>query len=229
MTRNSALGNVYKLAFWAAAYLVHNPDLLQSIRAEVLPAAFGTRVDERYVSEKCPKLDSFINEILRLYATSGLIREVVAPTVVGGKILKPDSLVLVSYIVTHHVVLALTHNLQVPYHELHLDNDTWGNKPLSFDPERFYVNPKLQNSKAFRPFGGGTQLCPGRVVARQTVGYFISLLATRFDIAIDQTSPSRFPRADLAKPAAGIPLPQEGDNVMLLLGERTKEMEYMMY
>jgi cytochrome P450 len=77
---------------------VHNPGLLESIRAEVLPAATGTQVDERYISEKCPKLDSLINEVLRLYATSGLIREVITPTVVGSKTLETNSMVLVSYI-----------------------------------------------------------------------------------------------------------------------------------
>ncbi|KAK7192352.1 hypothetical protein DPSP01_004938 [Paraphaeosphaeria sporulosa] len=97
---------------------------------------------------------------------------------------------------------------------LHLDDDTRGDNSLAFDPECFYANPKLQDSKAFRPFGGA---------ARRTVGYFVSVLITRFDLAVDQESSSSFPLSDLAKPAAGIPLSQAGDDVELLFGERREE------
>jgi cytochrome P450 len=191
---------------------------------EVLPAARGNEIDEVNISEKCPRLYSLISEVLRLYATSGLIREVVAPTVVGRKTLETDSMVLVSYDFTQSSTASSDKDSQVPYHELHLDNDTWGEDPLGFDPERFYINSKLQNSKAYRPFGGRSQLCPGRVIARRTIGYFVALLVTRFDVGIDGGSASRFPRADLAKPAAGIPLPREGDDVVLVLRERSKAL-----
>lgn len=53
-------------------------------------------MDEEYISKNCPKLDSLISEVLQLYATSGLMREAVAPTAVGGKILEANSMVLVS-------------------------------------------------------------------------------------------------------------------------------------
>lgn len=94
MTR--ILGNMYKVAFWAIAHLAYDPTLLQSIRAEVMPSVKKGELDEAYLVDRCPKLDSFINEILRLTVASPLVRETVAPTVLGGKILQPGNKLLVS-------------------------------------------------------------------------------------------------------------------------------------
>jgi hypothetical protein len=62
----SILGNIYKVAFWASAHLTYDPALLESIRTEVLPAMRDGDLGELYLAEQCPKLESFISEILRL-------------------------------------------------------------------------------------------------------------------------------------------------------------------
>lgn len=91
------MGNLYKLVFWVISYLVSNPALLQEIRVEILPAIQGEheQVDEAYLLEQCPKLDSLVNETLRLTVTSALARVILEPTVVGKKTLRPGNKVMV--------------------------------------------------------------------------------------------------------------------------------------
>ena len=89
------MGNLYKLTFWLVSHLAHSPALLEQIREEVLPAVQGKQVDETYLLEQCPKLDSLVSETLRLTVTSSLARVILEPTVVGGKMLKPGNKIMV--------------------------------------------------------------------------------------------------------------------------------------
>ena len=89
------MGNLYKLAFWLLSHLVHNSALLEQIREEILPAVQGKQVDETYLLEQCPRLESLVSETLRLTVTSSLARVVMEPTVVGGKMLKPGNKIMV--------------------------------------------------------------------------------------------------------------------------------------
>lgn len=90
------MGNVYKLAFWAMAYMVFDKALLQQIRDEVTPAVHGDSVDETHLLENCPKLSSLLDETLRLIVNSSLARVIIEPTVVGGKLLQPGNKIMVN-------------------------------------------------------------------------------------------------------------------------------------
>jgi cytochrome P450 len=83
--------------FWLVSYLANNPSLLDEIREEILPAMLGKheQVDETYLLDRCPKLDSLMNETLRLTVTSALARVILEPTVVGKKALRPGNKVMV--------------------------------------------------------------------------------------------------------------------------------------
>jgi cytochrome P450 len=85
------------MAFWVIAHLVHDPDLMEQIRQEVLLAIQGNTVDDKYLSEQCPKLDSLIGETLRLTVASSLARVVTDSCLLGGKILHPGNKIMVSY------------------------------------------------------------------------------------------------------------------------------------
>lgn len=95
------MGNLYKLVFWLVSHLVNDPTLLEEIREEVLPAMLGKheQVDETYLLNQCPKLESLMNEILRLTITSALARVILEPTVVGKKTLKPGNKVMVRLLI----------------------------------------------------------------------------------------------------------------------------------
>ncbi|KAF2874575.1 cytochrome P450 [Massariosphaeria phaeospora] len=196
-------GNLYKVAFWAVSFMAHDQSLLESIRTEILPVVRGEKIDESYLYEKCPELKSLIVEVMRVTIASGLVRDVIAPTVVGGKTLMPGSRVL------------------VPYRQLHLDRDAWGENAHTMDPRRFVRDAKLENSKSYLPFGSGHTLCPGRFFAKRAASYFIALLVSKYDLRLKDEG-ARFPRMDLATPAPGVPLPRNGDDVILVLKERPK-------
>lgn len=86
---------MYQIAFWALAYIAYDPSLHKTIHTECEPAVKGDLLDESYLAEKCPLLESFISETLRLTVASPLVREVTAPTHIRGKTLQPGSKVLV--------------------------------------------------------------------------------------------------------------------------------------
>jgi cytochrome P450 len=88
----SIVGNLYKLAFWLVSHLAHDQALLEQIRQEV-------QVDETYLLEQCPKLDSLVDETLRLTVTSSLARVIIEPTVLGGKMLQPGNKIMVRRII----------------------------------------------------------------------------------------------------------------------------------
>jgi cholesterol 7alpha-monooxygenase len=95
------VGNLYKLVFWLTSHLVNNQALLEEIRTETLPAMLGNeQVDETYLLERCLKLESLINEILRLTVTSSLARVILEPTVVGKKTLKPGNKIMVCVLIS---------------------------------------------------------------------------------------------------------------------------------
>lgn len=55
----------------------------------------GDKVDETYLLEQCPKLESLSNEVLRMTVTSSLARVVMEPTILGGKLLQPGNKIMV--------------------------------------------------------------------------------------------------------------------------------------
>jgi len=104
---DSILGNVYKVAFWTMAFLAYDSDLLQVIRQEVAPSIHDDRIEEEKLIESCPKLQSVINEVLRLSITTGLVRDIVKPTLVQGKILRPGNKLMVSAIDVPYYILLI--------------------------------------------------------------------------------------------------------------------------
>ncbi|KAH8889141.1 cytochrome P450 [Thozetella sp. PMI_491] len=209
------LGNIYKVAFWTLAHLVYDPSLLASIREEAQPAVKDGQIDESYIAEKCTLLESLISEMLRLTVATALVRDVVAPTHIGGKVLQPGSKIL------------------VPYRQLHLNQSVWGADPLSMEAGRFVENPKLSSSKSYRPFGGGNTLCPGRFLAKRFLAYAVVAIVTKFEIQIDEDMTRKavggkgkdgmkslaFPKIDHTKPSPGASLPVKGEDVFLVLKE----------
>ncbi|CAH0021759.1 unnamed protein product [Clonostachys rhizophaga] len=192
------LGNVYKAAFWALAHIL-------------LPAYREGRVDTSYL-DKCPLLESLLDEVLRLTVATALLRNVISPSALRDVTIPPGSKVL------------------VPYRQLHRNQDVWGTEPPVLDPARFRNNPKLLGSKSFRPFGGGQTLYPGRVLAKQSIKYTIVSLLMKFDLEIDvemtrkavrgDGSKLNFPQMDSTKPSPGASLPVQGQDAYLVLKER---------
>ncbi|KAH7380303.1 putative cytochrome P450 [Phaeosphaeria sp. MPI-PUGE-AT-0046c] len=193
--------NVWKVGFWVVARLAHNPLLLQNIREEVAPAVQGDEIDETYLLDQCPKLHSLFNETLRLTVQHSLNRMVVEPTVIGGKLLQPG------------------HRIMLPINELHLEVETWGKDSESFAPNRFVDDPKLAKSSSYRPWGGGSTVCPGRFFARRAINAFVALLVTRYELEAESEN---FPTADTSRPSPGAVLIGQGQDVKMRCTPRTQ-------
>lgn len=89
---------MYKAAFWAIAYIVNKPELLDHLRAEINPA-IGTdaeTVNLKYLTEDCPRLEAFFNEVLRVNLAGVLAREVVTPILFRWKVLAKGTKLMVN-------------------------------------------------------------------------------------------------------------------------------------
>lgn len=195
--------NPWKLAFWILCYILHDPQLHADILAEtklaIRPDAPGG-VDVQYLMIHCPLLEATFNEALRLVAASTSIRNVIAPTSIGSKILLPGS------------------RLLMPYRLVHFSSEIFGPNTDQFDPNRFLRNPGLSKHPGFRPWGGGSTLCPGRFLARREICAFIVGFLQRFHVEVVEGE--AFPRRDELTPNLGIMEPVKGDDLRVRLRVR---------
>ncbi|KAL8921810.1 MAG: hypothetical protein Q9208_005567 [Pyrenodesmia sp. 3 TL-2023] len=207
--------NAYKMAFWLLAHVIFDPSLLSSIREEMAPAIKGEDIDIEYlVSEaSCPLINATFNEALRYTSAATSGRVVLSPTTIGGHVLYPGAKVL------------------MPYRLNHFDEEVFGPNPMAFDPQRFLKNNDLLKHPAFRPFGGGSQYCSGRYLARREVIGFLVFVLDRFDLDLSGTADGssesggaqqRFPRQDVNTPNLGIISPVPGDEIRVSIRHRKK-------
>ena len=176
--------NTPKAAFWILAYVLYHPDLVHRIRAETTLAFLDGSVDINYLNNSCPLLRGVGLETLRLASSSASVRFITQDTRVRDKVLRQGN------------------SLMIPYRQLHFNEAIFGDDVKAFDPERFIKRKDLARSPSWRPFGGGQTLCPGRLVAQQTVFIFVAMLLHRFNIEIEM--PQKFPSPDEGKPVLGI-------------------------
>lgn len=194
------------MSFWVISHLLYDDRLLANIKTEMSSAFRKETLDLNQLLERCPRLDSVYNEILRLKTGPVGSRNVESDVIVGGKTLRAG------------------HRVLMPYRELHLNKEVFGENADEFDPDRFLNNKSLSRSPSYRPFGGAITYCPGRFLARREVYTFVALVFHRFDIglaALDNrlSSPGEkltrppFPRTDVAKTTGGMLGPVVGDDV----------------
>ncbi|KAL3431349.1 putative cytochrome P450 [Aspergillus tetrazonus] len=211
------LGNMYKMTFWLVAHILHDAALADAITAEIRPAVgvmtIGQEqkieIDHHYLSEQCPKLDSLFSEVLRLTLTAPMARDVSETTTVGGRRLREGNRVLVLY------------------RQLHLDRATWGPAPQTLQPERFLVDSGLKSSIAYRPWGAGKHICPGRFLAKSAIFTFVAYLLAGFEVRLRETGTgkrtrSAFPMADMSRPSPGIANIADGEDVLISVIRRDR-------
>lgn len=182
----ATLANTYAAVFWLIFYVFSTPDALREIRQEISfiitrsvaerkHSKIGYVLDMTKVDTHCPTLVSAFREAIRLHSVGISLRKVCRDTTVNGTYrLKKNATVL------------------MPTVAIHTDPRVWGSDVLTFDHRRFLHTKGSDAQKyvppaAFRSFGGGTTLCPGRHFATTQIMAWASMLVMRFDM--EPTSP----------------------------------------
>ena len=198
--------NTFKSCFWMLAYILQDPAKTESIRNEVAPGVQDGTINIHHLMDQCPQLGAAYHEILRLCSSSTSIRYITETTEIGGKKIRKGN------------------KLLIPYRELHHNHDVYGENTFQFDADRFLVNKELNRDSSYRPFGGGSSLCPGRFIAKQEVVTFVALVLYKYDMKLSLKTdeqgrqvPQPFPKVDAWKPTLGVLAPAPGNDLVVQL------------
>lgn len=185
-----AIVNTVPTAFWLVWQVLADPviftDCSQEIHQLVTTSSDGIHnIDLADVMTACPVLVSTWQEVLRFHGIS-----------IAARVIKEDTLVDDQYLLKKGGLLMM------PNAVIHSDLALWGPTVGQFNHKRFLKSAKSGESRypaaAFRGFGGGHVLCPGRHFASTEVLALLALLLVRFDI----------------KPVEGKWIQPDKDNVM---------------
>ncbi|KAH8767459.1 cytochrome p450 [Diaporthe sp. PMI_573] len=198
-----------KAAFWLISHLLYQPAIIDAIRAETRPAfgPDGSLADLTKVLENSPQLEAAWNETMRMYASSASVRMVTADTVISGRRMRPG------------------HRVMIPYRQLHRDESVWGGDVKVWRPSRWLnkegtaLSTLGSRADHFRPFGGGSTICPGRFISKNVTMMFVALVLHRFDIAM-AGGHQPFPEPELFKPVLGIMDIKSGEDMRIRLTPR---------
>ncbi|KAL8668560.1 MAG: hypothetical protein Q9168_006811 [Polycauliona sp. 1 TL-2023] len=178
------LVNTAPAAFWTLFNVYSRADVLEECRREIdiLGSAMTTgsldrqtrkTVDIAMIKQNCPILTSTLQETLRQYTLGVAARRVMHETLLDGSyLLEKDATII------------------IPSRAVHTDPAVWGPDASDFDYKRFMrdypsaLNPSQPKPKstAFRAFGGGTSLCPGRHFATTEILSTVVMLLLRYDL-----------------------------------------------
>ena len=203
----ATLVNTVPAAFWTLLFLYSQPGILEDIRKEVSSIMTETidetgdsirSLDITSVKTNCPLLTSTFQEVLRQRSVGTSIRQVMQDTMLDDQwLLKKGCITL------------------TPSRVLHKDSAIWGSDVDVFNPRRFMKGevPKTENGKrpnptAFRAFGGGTTMCPGRHFATAEILAVVTMFVMRYDM-LPTTGEWTLPKTDNTNVAATV---MEPDN-----------------
>ncbi|KAF1993948.1 cytochrome P450 [Amniculicola lignicola CBS 123094] len=173
----AALGvfsNIVPTTFWMLYHLYSDPEALEDCRREISNIleretdehGRSTHViDVSHLRSSCPTLLSAFQETLRLHTVGASARMVMEDMTLDGK-----------YFLKEGGIVILPQTVQ------HTDISFWGPDIHEFNCKRFLDKNSRQASIAFRGFGGGTTLCPGRHFATTEILAYTAMFMMRFDV-----------------------------------------------
>lgn len=189
------ISNTMPASFWLIYHIFSDPVVLEDCRKEL---SEGVRthdgvhtIDITYVKNQCPIFLSTFQETFRIHSTSVASRVVLEDHVLNGQyLLKKGGVVLIPASVQHNL------------------DSAWGSNVDKFYHKRFLQQSrgKRYNPVAFRAFGGGSTLCPGRHFVATEILAFGALFTLRFD-AKPHSGPWVSPTVDSSNPATSIHQP----------------------
>lgn len=172
------LTNTSPTAFWMVYHLYSNPTALEECRQELSNVASNDTttmdngetiqirtLDMSKVKDSCPLLLSTLQEVLRVHSVGVATR-----------------LVMEDHMLDNKYLLKKGNTVLIPGPVQHTSTSAWGPDVDEFDHWRFLPRSKRYNPVAFRGFGGGITLCPGRHFASTEIISFVAMLILRFDV-----------------------------------------------
>lgn len=206
------LGNAVPTNFWLISNIFSRPDLVTRIRTEVEhalsldkwnnanrePTTF--KISAKAINMKsCPLLYSCYRETLRHTSLLTSARLSTDDTLVPRGTGKLDN-----YLLRKDSVVQIAGGV------LHEDSRIWGKDAEQWNPERFLVAPETTTtslreaaplptgvpSAAFRAYGGGTVICPGRHFAQSELMTLAAVLCVGFDVTNPDGSLLTLPAKD---------------------------------
>lgn len=164
-------------AFWLMFHIASNPEALRDCRQELMnlvvkecdtPTGRAKVVDLSGVKDQCLTLIAMWHETLRYHST-----------VINIKKVHHDSTLASQYYLKKGAII------MIPGTAVHHDANIWGQSAPDFDHKRFFAadaSKKLSNTTAYRPFGAGSTMCPGRHFSTNTILSLVAMVLLQFDI-----------------------------------------------
>ncbi len=190
--------NTIPISVWMLFYIFSSQSLLDEIRSEVLPLVHDGTIDPSKIRNACPALTSTWNEVLRFTSFLPQGRMVVEDTMLDDRFL-----------------LTKGATVLIPPSIIHGDTDSWGPDAAVFDPHRFMPDRKKAPYAAFRGFGSGNLMCPGRHFAATVVLAFVATMVVGFDIIPEDGKALTVPERDMFSPSLGVLKPVDGREVRI--------------
>lgn len=166
------LANTIPTTFYMIVHLFSDANLLRDVRDELEATCVfghsGTKVRTINVTtmrEQCRLLYSVFQELLRMHALG-----------TGSRYVREDVLLNDQYLLKKGMIV------QMPMAVMHGDPSIWGTDATDFRPRRFLKQGGTKsNMSAYRPFGGGASLCPGRHFVALEIMALAACIVLRFD------------------------------------------------
>ncbi|KAJ6787373.1 hypothetical protein PWT90_06301 [Aphanocladium album] len=184
--------NTTTTTFWVVLRLFADPKLLETVREEIKAALASSEEQHGHdslsiaiVRDSCPTLSAVFRESLRIGSENFSVRLIKEDTTLAGK-----------YFLKKGAVVQISGGV------IHSDKSIWGEDVDQFNPNRF-LGAKARSGgfhpAAFRGFGGGKTLCPGRHFAINEILLFTVMIVLGFDMESPGGGPVKHAVASIHK------------------------------
>ena len=214
--------NTTTTTFWLVLRMFADAKLLATVRSEIERALETSKENVRpdtlsigAVKDGCPTLMAVFRETLRIGSENFSVRHIKEDVMLGDRfLLKKDSVV------------------QIAGGVIHADKSIWGDDVDDFAPGRFLTQKAKGGGihpAAFRGFGGGKTLCPGRHFALNEIVVFAALIVYGFEMTgPDGGKVDVPPKNDGVLPVHVLePHPKNNPKVMIRLREEAELLDQL--
>ncbi|KAI6083282.1 cytochrome P450 [Hypoxylon rubiginosum] len=191
--------NATTSTFWILTQIYADPELLGAVRGEISSilvkqqreSGDGYLLRIADLKDECPVLAAVYRECLRLGSDT-----------YSTRLVKEDTLLAGRYFLKKNAVVQIAGGV------IHADRSIWGDDVDTFNYKRFLdrredgegeQKKKAIHPAAFRAFGGGKTLCPGRHFAMNEILAFVALVVLQFDM-----EPARGDRIEVPRKNDGV-------------------------